>query len=338
MQPGAQLSEERASRAEALFYTAPGRAEIRPVRLAPPAPGMVTVRTLFSALSRGTERLVFRGEVPESEWQRMRAPHQEGDFPFPVKYGYAAVGVVEDGPEALRGSPVFALHPHQTRFRLPAEEVVPLPAKVPPGRAVLTPNAETALNAIWDAELEGGERVLVVGTGVVGSLLAAMLARLHGPVDVTDRVGDRARALAEFGARFVAPESLGDDYDVTFHTTATAEGLALALGSAAFEGRIVELSWFGARPVSVPLGGAFHARRLTLKASQVGHVAPARRESTSRRERLAEALGHLADPRFERFITGEVAFHALPGLLSRLLAPDAPGLATRIRYPGGGRP
>ncbi len=318
--------------AEALFYSPPGVAEIRPVALPPLGPADVEVRTLCSALSRGTERLVLEGRVPASEHARMRAPFQEGDFPFPVKYGYAAVGTVEAGPEELRGRHVFCLHPHQTRFRVPADAVVALPEGLPPGRAVLGANAETALNAIWDADLQPGERVLVLGAGLLGCLIAAFLSRTHGSVYVTDRLADHGAALADFPVRFLSTQAVGDDHDVVFHTTGAPAGLQAALDALAFEGRVVELSWFGDREVALALGGAFHSRRLTIRASQVGAVSPARRATTSRRDRLAEALALLDDPRLDRLITGEVAFADLAGAIPRLLAADAPGIATRVRY------
>lgn len=318
--------------AQALFYSAPGVAELRPVRLPPLGPGDVEVRTVFSALSRGTERLVFEGRVPASERERMRAPFQEGDFPFPVKYGYAAVGLAEAGPEAIRGRHVFCLYPHQDRFRVAADAVLPLPAGVPPARAVLAANAETALNAIWDAEPRAHERVLVLGAGLLGCLVAAFLSRTHNAVTVTDKLAERAAALADFPVRFVSADALGDDFDVVFHSTATPEGLQAALDALAFEGRVIELSWFGDRAVPLRLGGAFHARRLTIRSSQVGHVAPARRATTSRRERLMQALGMLDDPRLDRLITGEVRFRDLAREVPRLLAPAAPGIATRVRY------
>ena len=322
-----------ATTAQALFYTAPGTAELREVALAPLAPGEVEVRTLFSAISRGTERLVSAGAVPPGEYTAMRAPHQEGDFPFPVKYGYAAVGVVEAGPDALCGRHVFSLYPHQSRFRVPADAVVPLPDDVPAARAVLAANAETALNAIWDAQPQSGERVLVLGAGLLGCLIAAFLSRIHEYVDITDKIAEPAARVSDFPVNCVSLKALADDYDVVFHTTASAEGLQSAIDALAFEGRVVELSWFGARPVDLLLGGAFHARRLSIRSSQVGHVAPARRATTTRRERLTEALALLADPRLDRLVTGEVAFADLAAEIPRLLAPDAPGIATRIRYP-----
>jgi len=303
--------------AQALFYTAPGVAELRQVALAPLAPGEVEVRTLYSALSRGTERLVSAGAVPPGEYTAMRAPHQQGDFPFPVKYGYAAVGVAVAGPDALVGRHVFSLYPHQD---------------VPAARAVLGANAETALNAIWDGGVLPAERVLVLGAGLLGCLIAAFLSRIHANVSLTDKLAEPAAIVADFPVNIVSVEALADDYDVIFHTTASAAGLQTAIGALAFEGRVVELSWFGDRPVELMLGGAFHSRRLSIRASQVGHVAPARRATTTRRDRLAEALALLDDARFDRLITGEVAFADLAHEIPRLLAPGAAGIATRIRY------
>lgn len=319
--------------AQALVYVSPGLAELREVALPPLGPGEAEVRTLFSGLSRGTERLVAAGRVPPGEYDRMRAPHQAGAFPFPVKYGYAAVGVVEAGPEQLVGRHVFCLYPHQSRFRVAADWLVALPEAVPPSRAVLAANAETALNAIWDAAPAPGERVLVLGAGLLGCLIVAFLSRFRISADITDKLAEPAAAVADFPVRFLSPGQVRDEYDLVLHTTGAPEGLQAALDALAFEGRVIELSWFGDRPVPLMLGGAFHARRLTIRSSQVGHVAPSRREGTSRRARLAEAIGLLDDPRLDRLITGEVGFAELPAALPRLLAPGAPGIATRIRYP-----
>lgn len=319
--------------AQALYYTAPGKAEIRMVRLPPLGPGDVEVETLCSGLSRGTERLIHLGQVPESEWHRMRAPFQEGAFPFPVKYGYAAVGRVVAGAEHLLGRNVFALHPHQTRFRLPAEAVVPLPPTVPPERAILAANAETALNAIWDAELPPGARVAVIGAGLVGCLIAAILSqRTDIDLILCDVIGARRALAAEFNVTFAEPTELPTDRVVAFHSSASAAGLQAALDCLAFEGRVIELSWYGDRPVPIVLGGAFHSRRLRIISSQVGHVAAPRRASTSYAERLALALRALEDERLEALVTGEVAFQSLESEIPRLLAANSPGIATRIRY------
>jgi len=325
-------------RARALFYVAPQRAAIREIDLLgikhDPDKAQVKVTTLFSGLSRGTERLVFEGRLPASEWQRMRAPRQEGDFPFPVKYGYAAVGQVEEGPDSLVGHPVFTLFPHQDQFVTSADEVIRLPADVPPRRAVLAANMETALNAVWDSGLAPGHRVLIVGAGVVGTLLCAMVSRIAGAhAGLVDIRPERAELAQTFGLDFYAPQDAPGGHDIVFHTSATEAGLRLALKSAGFEGRIVEVSWYGDRSVNVPLGEDFHSQRLQLISSQVGHVAPSHRARWSHRRRLETAIGLLNDPRVDAVITEEVAFDDLPDELPRLLAPDAPGLATAIRYP-----
>ena len=138
------------------------------------------VRALYGAVSRGTEALVLAGRVPESEFERMRAPFMAGHFPFPVKYGYATVGRIEGGPEALLGRTVFTLHPHQNFFNIPASAAVVLPENLPPQRAVLAANMETALNAVWDAAPGPADRIAIVGAGVVGSLVAYLCGRLPG--------------------------------------------------------------------------------------------------------------------------------------------------------------
>ena len=323
---------------DALVYSAPGLAELQPVELPALADGMVEVETAFSGLSRGTERLVFNGLVPESEWGRMRAPLQVGDFPFPVRYGYAAVGRAVSGPEGLIGRDVFCLHPHQSAFQAPEAMVLPLPEGLPPARAVLAANMETALNALWDATPRPGQRVLVVGMGLLGWLIAALLSRQSGlDVSVTDVRTDPGVKASDFGVSFVSPSDVPPGaFDLAFHTSASASGLTTALDALAFEGRVIELSWYGANPVQVPLGGAFHANRLQIICSQVGHVAPSRRASTRHRDRLALALEALRDERLDALITEDVRFRDLPGEMPRLLGPGAQGIATRIVYSQGG--
>jgi 2-desacetyl-2-hydroxyethyl bacteriochlorophyllide A dehydrogenase len=319
--------------ARALWYTAPGKAELRTASLAAPGPGEVLVRTLFSGISRGTERLVFAGRIPADEYARMRLATQEGEFSFPVKYGYAAVGTVEAGPDALRGRSVFAFHPHQDRFTIAAEAVVPIPDGMPARRAVLAANMETALNAIWDGEAAPGQRIAVVGGGLVGLLIAALAARLPGAaVTLIDKVPSRAAPADALGVAFALPDAAPCEADLVFHASASAAGLALALEIAGFEATVVEASWYGAEPVSIPLGGAFHSRRLRLVSSQVGAVAPAQRARVSPRRRMETALALLADPRFDCLLGEEVPFADLPAQLARLLAPDAPGVGALVRY------
>lgn len=320
----------------ALVYIAPHKAEIQTVRVDETHPGEdVTVETAFSGVSRGTERLVFCGRLPAGEYSRMRAPFQTGEFPYPVRYGYAAAGRVLDGPPELRGRRVFALHPHQSVFRVPREAALPIPDAVPSRRAVLAANMETALNAVWDAGPRPGERVLVMGAGLLGCLVTCLLQK-RGDLEIvlSDTVAAREAISRDFNVRFRAPTETKDgDFDLAFHTTASAAGLQSCIDAMGFEGRIVELSWFGDAETPLRLGGAFHSQRLSLISSQVGHVAPSRRAVTSRRDRLAEALAHLDDPRLDALITGEVAFDDLPAALPAILGPAAEGIATVVRYP-----
>ena len=322
------------SAAVACWLAEPGRAELRPEPLPTLADGQVLVRSLHSAISRGTETLVFRGEVPASEWERMRAPFQAGSFPAPVKYGYSSVGVVEQGPDTLRGRPVFCLFPHQTHYVVPAEAVHALPPGVPPARAVLAANLETAVNALWDAAPRVGDRIAVVGGGVVGLLVAWLAGRLPGcQVQVVDTQPARRAVATHLGVDFALPEAATGDADLVIHASGWPEGLATALRLAAFEATVLELSWYGNQQVSVPLGGAFHSRRLTLKSSQVGQVAAAQRSRWSYRRRLGLALSLLADAAPDALITDTAPFAALPAVLARLAAPGAEAtLCQRIDY------
>lgn len=319
--------------AEALWYVGPGRAEIRREAVPAPRPDEVKVRALHGAVSRGTERLVLAGHVPPSEYARMRSPHMGGAFPFPVKHGYATVGRVEVGPKNLAGRTVFALHPHQSLFVLPADAVTPVPDGVPPRRAVLAANMETALNATWDAAPGPSGRIAVVGAGVVGALVAWLCGRLpKTQVTLVDVQPSRAALAERLGVAFAVPVSRIEDCDFIFHTTGTAAGLSVALALAADEAMIIELSWYGAGDVPVQLGGAFHSRRLRLVSSQVGKVAPSRRAQFTHAQRLAAAVELLADPALDALLSTPVAFRDLPQQLPRLLAPEADVLCPVIDY------
>ena len=292
----------------AFWIVAPGRGEIRDEPLGTPTAEDVVVRTVYSAISRGTESLVFSGRVPPSEYSRMRAPFQAGEFPGPVKYGYAAVGRVEQGPEGLAGRMVFVLHPHQTHFVVPSQSAHVLPETVPPSRAVVAANLETAINALWDARPGIGDRVAVVGGGAVGCLIAWLAGRIPGcEVELVDVNPQRAVVAQALGVRFAGPDAASDRADVVLHASGSPAGLELALRIAGFEATIVELSWYGTQRVSMPLGEAFHARRLTVKSSQVGAVATSQRARWDARRRMRLALSLLSDPALDVLVTGESA-------------------------------
>jgi threonine dehydrogenase-like Zn-dependent dehydrogenase len=318
-------------RGQALWYAAAGRAELREATAAAPQPDQVRVRALHGAISRATEALVFHGRVPVSEHDRMRGPHMDGSFPFPVKYGYAVVGEIEAG--SAQGRRVFALHPHQSLFTLPAGAVVPLPEALPPARAVLAANMETALNAVWDGAPSPADRIAVVGAGVVGALVAYLCASLRGAeVTLIDIDPSRATLAKTLGVSFAMPAAAPQDCDVVFHASGSGAGLATALGCAGDEARIVELSWYGAGDVPLPLGGAFHSRRLTLVSSQVGRVAPSHRTRWPHARRLAAALALLGDDRLDALLAPAVKFSDLPAALPRILAPGSGILCQRIDY------
>lgn len=319
--------------AQALWYTAPGKAEMRQETLAPVGQGEARVRALFGALSRGTEALVFAGRVPESEHQRMRAPLMGGNFPFPVKYGYATVGEIEEGPSDLRGRSVFALHPHQSRFNIAATLAVVLPDNIPPQRAVLAANMETALNAVWDAGVGPADRVAIVGAGAVGALVASLCSKIPGAdvtlVDINPVRGELAEKL---GVRFAKPEAAKGDCDIVFHTSGSAAGLATAIALAGEEATVLEMSWYGDMSVAASLGGAFHSRRLRLISSQVGQIAPSHRPRWTHARRLAAAVAMLADARLDALLAPAVAFQDLPKKLPAILDPKSGTLCQLIAY------
>jgi NADPH:quinone reductase-like Zn-dependent oxidoreductase len=324
------------SDALAFWLREPGVGEIRPTLLDEPGPGEVFVRTLRSGVSRGTETLVFRGGVPASQYAAMRAPFQDGEFPGPVKYGYLNVGVVELGPPELRGRTVFCLFPHQTAYVVPAQAVAVVPDDVPPGRAVLAGTVETAVNALWDAAPLLGDRITVVGAGMVGCCVARLLSRFPGVrvtlVDVDAARGDVAAVL---GVDFALPADAAGDCDLVVHTSATSAGLQLSLDLLAPEGAVIDLSWYGDAEIRLSLGGAFHSKRLGIRASQVGVVAAARRGRRTAAERLALALDLLRDPAFDALITGVSRFDELPDVMARLAGGSLPALCHTLTYGEG---
>lgn len=320
--------------AHALFYVAPMHAEHRALLLRPVAAGEALVRTEFTALSRGTERLVASGRVPKGEQERMRCPLQEGDFPFPVKYGYCAVGVVEDGPREWLGRRVFVLHPHQDRFVCGVEWLNPVPDFIPPHRAALAANMETALNAIWDSGVSAADRVVIVGGGLVGLLVTHLAAAMPGTeVTLVDVNAERALIAGHLGASFALPEHTPSGADIVFHCSASEAGLSTAIRAAGKEARVIELSWYGDRNVSAPLGGLFHAGRLSLISSQVGTISPGHAaRGWTYSSRLQAALRLLADERLDQLVTETIPFADLAPAIPRLLAADAPGLVTLVKY------
>jgi NADPH:quinone reductase-like Zn-dependent oxidoreductase len=333
-QGGRSVPEDRV--AHAFWLREPGCGEIRPVGLPEPGPDDVVVRSLRSGISRGTETLVFRGAVPPNVHERMRAPFQEGDFPGPVKYGYLNVGTVEEGPARLRGRTVFCLYPHQTAYVVPADAVSVVPEDVPPARAVLAGAVETAVNALWDAAPAIGDRVAVVGGGMVGCCVARLLHRYPAVrVTLVDVDPSRADVAAVLGVDFALPEDASGGLDLVVHTSATSAGLQRSLDLLAPEGTVIDLSWYGDTEVRLSLGGAFHAGRLGIRSSQVGTLSPARAARRTAVDRLVLALELLRDPAFDVLLTGESPFDELPDVMPRLADGSLPALCHSITYGKG---
>ena len=324
---------ESSGGARAFWLRAPGTGEIRSVDLPPTGPGEALVRTLRSGVSRGTETLVFAGRVPPSQYAVMRAPFQEGELPGPVKYGYLNVGRVEQGPSSLRGRTVFCLHPHQTAYVVPAAALTLVPDDVPLARAVLAGTVETAVNAVWDVGPLPGDRISVVGAGMVGCCVARLLGQVPGVhVELVDVDVSRAGVADALGVGFATPAYAEDGRDVVVHTSATAAGLQLSLDLLATEGEVVELSWYGDTPVELSLGGAFHSGRLAIRASQVGAVARVRRGRRTTTERLTVAMDLLRDPSYDCLLSGESPFADLPEVMPRLTSGELPALCHEIDY------
>jgi threonine dehydrogenase-like Zn-dependent dehydrogenase len=321
--------------AQAFWLRSPGCGDIRPAPLPDPGPNDVLVRTMYSGVSRGTETLVFRGAVPPDQYGAMRAPFQEGDFPAPVKYGYLSVGTVEKGPTELRGRTVFCLYPHQTAYVVPAGAVAVVPEEVPPARAVLAGAVETAVNALWDAAPLLGDRVTVLGAGMIGCCVARLLSAFPATqVTLVDVDAGRAEVAAALGVDFALPGDAAGDRDLVVHASATSAGLQKSLELLAPERAVIDLSWYGDEEVRLSLGGAFHSRRLGIRASQVGTLSPARAGRRTSAERLELALNLLRDPTFDVLLTGQSRFPELPDVMSRLAAGDLPALCHTITYEG----
>ncbi len=325
------------------WLSGPGTGEIRAEKLPAPGPGEVLVRTLFTGVSRASEALVHRGGVPASQHTLMRAPFQAGDFPWPVKYGYLNVGLVERGPDALLGRTVFTLYPHQSAYVVPASAVHVVPDGVPARRAVLAGTVETAVNALWDAAPLVGDRIAVVGAGMVGCCVARLLARIPGvKVTVVDADPAKQAVAQTLGAAFAdacAAASSSAGCDLVFHTSGTSAGLQLSLELLAPEGEVVDLSWYGDSAVTLALGANFHSQRLAIRSSQVGAVAPSRRRNRTAGQRLDLALELLKDPAFDAVITGTTSFEDLPRTMAQLADGTLPALCHTISYnPIGNNP
>ena len=329
------------SRARKLTYTAACNARIEECQLADLKEKNVTIETLYSGISRGTESLVYHGKVPKSEEKRMQCPHQTGDFSYPVSYGYACVGKIIETQSDLSpmktGDLVFVLHPHQDIFQVHEDACNLLPADISPARAVLCANMETALNAVWDAELGQSKAHMVIGAGVVGLLTAYCLKAISGSAPIVIDINPAKKEIAQkLGLNCMTPDAFtgsnSDGMERVFNTSASEQGLQFAIDNAAFEAKIIEMSWYGDKTVSLNLGGAFHSRRLQIISSQVGHVAPAKRDTHTYSDRMQQAMKLLDDPCLDALLEPEVAFLDLPNHLHDIFSNNSSALCQLVKY------
>lgn len=322
--------------ARAYWVERPGKGSLRQEALSLPAPeGYSLIETWVSGISPGTERLVGLGNVPPECWGVMDCPFMAGSFELPVKYGYCLVGRALNG--AYLDQWVFTMHPHQDYAIVPENRLLPLPEYLPPLRATLIPNLETALNAIWDSEYQPPEPVAIVGGGIVGVLIAFLLKTAWGhPPVIIELDKQRRQQLKSLPWEFpvMAPDaSPREAFSLCFHTSGQGSGLQTALDSVGFEGRIVEASWFGDRPVSLHLGGGFHFQRKQILSSQVSTIAKPKREHLTHRQRLEQVLEHLQDPWLDGLISSPIAFDNLPLFMQQLYHKNPDGFSFAIIYP-----
>ena len=317
--------------ARALFHTAPRRVEIRELPVPRAARGEVVVRTVCSGISTGTERLIFRGDVPQDVALDDTIKALAGTFRYPFPYGYACVGRVE-GQDGL----VFAFHPHQDTFAVAASDLIALPAV---GRAAgtLFPLVETALQVTLDADASYADRVVILGAGTVGLLTALLLKRSGRRPLCAEPQAWRRDLAARLGIAAVTPEEVEKEVPLVIDASGNAQAPARALEILAHEGTLLIASWFGSQPVPMPLGGAFHRRRLTIRSTQVSTI-PARMSGTwTIARRRAEAAALLPELPLDELCTHAFPFAAAADAF-RAVDENTPGLMHAVLDYDGGPP
>lgn len=313
--------------ATALWHTNNRATELKPIELDEAG---VLIRSLYSLISTGTERLVAQGGVPAELQEKMRVPGMQGQFSFPLTYGYSLVGQVEALGHVLHHKYVHLLHPHQSAVHWPAEQLSVIPEGIPPLRATLASNLETVVNAVWDSQVQVGSRVLVVGFGMIGALLSRVLAQIPAIELVVVETNDERKLLAaEMG--FTLGQG-GQDFDCAFHTTAQSAGLQMALDAVGQEGKVVELSWYGKREIMLSLGGLFHYGRKQIISSQVSHLPARKRARWDFARRKAVVFRLLQQAVFDQHITQLIDFSEAPDFFGQVRSGSTPALGTAIRY------
>ena len=291
----------------------------------------IEVKSLFSLISTGTERLVASGEVPVSSFEFMAVPYMKGNFSFPIKYGYSLVGKVTSVGK-LYGKIVHLLHPHQGKCLVKEVDVMIVPDEIPAKRATLASNVETALNAIWDAEISIGDKVLIAGFGMIGSLLARVLSFMpEVEIVIMEKDANRVKMVQKMGFTFIDdPEP--SYFDVAFNTTSNEKALQIAIQSVGLEGKIIEMSWYGTKNVNINLGADFHYHRKQIISSQVSKIPSDKQSRWDYKRRKEVVFKLLKSPLFDEHITDVLTFAETPAFFDKLRAGGVSGLGYCIEY------
>ena len=318
---------------QSIIFTAPYELDITEDKLPEPGAGEVLIQTRFSAISHGTEMLVYRGQFPAGMAADDTIPELRRPLTYPLKYGYAVVGdIIDTGSGVsrdLNGQSVFSLHPHESCFTVDADRVIPLPAGVDPLDALFLANMETAVNLLMDGRPVIGENVAVLGQGVVGLLTTSLLARFPLAALLTvDPIKLRREASRQAGAHRSLDPNLEDienqismalksdgstgQADLTYELSGDPEALNQAIAATGFDGRIVVGSWYGSKPAALDLGSRFHRRRLRLISSQVSTLTPELAARWSHKRRFEVAWEMIRRIRPARFITRRIPLTQAP--------------------------
>ncbi len=297
-------------------------------------PTSCLIKSLYSLVSTGTERLVAQGKVPGNLQEAMKVPYMEGSFGFPLTYGYSLVGEIIEGPEHLISKNVHIMHPHQSMLYADEAHVALIPEDIPSKRAVLISNLETAINAVWDSEVTLGENVFVAGFGTIGSLLCQVLRKFPAiDLHVLEPNQARCEKARSWGFNAVQAITLPEPpFDVAFNTSCHENGLQVCIDSVGYEGKVVELSWYGTQSVNINLGKSFHHFRKQIISSQVSQIPGHKLSRWDYRRRKALAFDLLKDPFFDELLTDEISFEDAPVFFQNLRNGTIDSVGTTIKY------
>ncbi len=287
----------------------------------------VLIKSAYSLISTGTEKLIACGEVDNSFLPFMSVPYMAGRFSLPIKYGYSLVGKRTD-----TGQFIHAMHPHQSHCKIAEKDMAVIPEQLSPLKAALISNMETVINAIWDADIQGGEKVLIAGFGNIGCLLAETLTHYGvSEIHILEKEEWKKEIISSFG--FSTDVDIDANYDLAFDTTASKTGLQFCLDAVRSEGTVINLSWYGNRTIELSLGGSFHYGRKKIISSQVSVIPEKMKNSWDFKSRKKLVMDLLSQHPYEKYITHIIPFKETPDFFQRLRkGQQEKGLIWSIKY------